>query len=146
MLRTLEVAPYKALKRHRSGWIAQRLGIPKEEEEQCLAVLERTHQIRWTGSHYQVAFVQAVDTRGQTSGAIALKSHWIEVGLDKLRRSEPGLYSFNVSAVSRADLEKLERLQRAHYKELTRVIAASERPECVVLYSAQLLPLVRGEI
>ena len=48
---------------------------------------------------------------------------------------------YNLSTVSRADLERLERLQRAYYREMVNIIAESGPAECVVLYAAQLLEL-----
>jgi hypothetical protein len=49
--------------------------------------------------------------------------------------------SYNLSAVSRADLQRLEQLQRAYYREMVSIIAESAPAECVVLYAAQLLEL-----
>jgi hypothetical protein len=39
------------------------------------------------------------------------------------------------------DLERIERLQRAHYRTIVNLIAESAPGECVVLYSVQLLEL-----
>ena len=56
----------------------------------------------------------------------------------------PGLLSYNLSSVSRADLERIERLQRAHYREIVNIVAESAPSECVVLYAVQLLALSAG--
>jgi hypothetical protein len=62
-----------------------------------------------------------------------------------LRAGAPVLLSYNLSTVSRADLERLERLQRAYYREFVNIVAGSAPGECVVLFSAQLLELRGGD-
>jgi hypothetical protein len=103
--------------------------------------VERTGQIRLEGSRYRPAAVQAVDTRSDPERARHLKAYWTQTALERLRAGHPGLFAYNLSAVSRVDLDRLQEMQRAHYREMSRVIAASEAPEQVVLYAAQLLPL-----
>ena len=63
------------------------------------------------------------------------------MGVERLRAGAAGLLSYNLSTVSRADLQRLEQLQRAHYRQLVHLIAESSPGECVVLYAAQLLEL-----
>jgi hypothetical protein len=141
VLRALELDGYGALPAHEAGWIARRLGIAEELERASLEVLERSGQIRFVGSHYVPVKIQAVDTRADPQRARELRAGWASVGVERLRAGAPGLLSYNLSSVSRADLERLERLQRAYYRELVNIIAESGPPECVVLYSAQLLEL-----
>jgi hypothetical protein len=141
VLRGLELEGYRRLSRHRQGWLATHAGISIEREIEALALLERTGQIRLEGSRYRPAAVQAVDTRSDPERARHLKAYWTQTALERLRAGHPGLFAYNLSAVSRVDLDRLQEMQRAHYREMSRVIAASEAPEQVVLYAAQLLPL-----
>jgi hypothetical protein len=143
VLRGLELEGYRCLSRHQPGWLAQRAGISVEREREALSLLERTGQVVHDGSKYRPQAVQAVDTRTDPERARQLKAYWTETALSRLKDGDPGLFAYNLSAISRADLEKLQELQRAHYREMSRVIAASESPECVVLYAAQLLSLER---
>ncbi|MEO8180768.1 MAG: DUF4423 domain-containing protein [Deltaproteobacteria bacterium] len=141
VLRALELADYDALSVHEPGWIARRLGISPELERASLDVLERSGQIRYSDHHYVPIQIQAIDTRADPSRARALRAGWATTGVERLSSGAPGLLSYNLSTISRADLERLEHLQRAYYRELVTIIAESAPSECVVLYAAQLLEL-----
>src|SRR6185295_9463840 len=103
VLGVLELAEYTALPRHPPGWIAQRLGIPREEEQRCLDVLERSGQIVRKGRRWQLARSQTGDTRQDPAAERQRKQWWAELGVARLRAGAPGQFSFNVFAVSRAD-------------------------------------------
>lgn len=144
VLRAIELRDYLALPRHEPGWLARRLGITEELEQVCLELLERSGQIRWQGQHYLPAQLQLVDTRSDPTRARELRAGWATVGVERLRAGAPGMLSYNLSSVSRADLERIEQLQRAHYRQIVNIIAESTPSECVVLYAAQLLALSGG--
>lgn len=144
VLRGLELAGYRRLGEHRTAWLAAQVGTTSERVQEALELLERTRQIRWKGTHYELTSVQALDTRGDPDRARSLKAYWCRLALERLEGGSDGLFSYNVSAISRADLLKVQELQRAHYREMSRIIAASEPAECVVLYSAQLFALSDG--
>jgi transcriptional regulator with XRE-family HTH domain len=141
VLRALELDEYRALARHEPGWIARRLGIADELERASLEVLERSGQAQWSGTHYAPTRIQAVDTRADPARARALRAGWATVGVQRLAAGAPGLLAYNLGMVSRADLQRLEQLQRSYYRELVNIVAESRAAECVVLYSAQLLEL-----
>jgi transcriptional regulator with XRE-family HTH domain len=139
--RAIELADYAALPRHERGWIAAALGIGVEEEERCLQVLADSGQIRWSGRRWEPDRVLTVDT-GQDPGAERrLKSFWAEVGLDRLRAGDPGLFSFNVFTVSKVDLERLRDLHRSYFQSMRAIIAESEPAERVVVANVQLFAL-----
>jgi hypothetical protein len=144
VLRALELSDYRALPAHEPGWIARRLGISEKLERTSLDVLQNAGQIRLEQGRYTLTGSQAVDTRADRERARELRAGWAATGVDRLRAGAPGLLSYNLSTVSRTDFERLERLQRAYYRELVNIVAESTPGECVVLYSAQLLEL-RGE-
>lgn len=141
VLRALELEDYQQLEAPPPGWLARRLGISAELERASLAVLERSRQIAREGGRYVPAEVQSVDTRADPERARELRAGWATVGVERLRAGAPGLLSYNLGMVSRADLKRLEQLQRAHYRKLVNIIAESSPAECVVLYAAQLLEL-----
>jgi len=141
VLRALELQDYLALPSHEPGWLARRLGITRELEQASLEVLERSGQIRWQGAHYRPVQLQLVDTRTDPERARELRAGWAAVGVERLRAGAAGMLSYNLSSVSRADLERIEQLQRAHYRQIVSIIAESTPSECVVLYAAQLLAL-----
>jgi hypothetical protein len=141
VLRALELLDYRALPAHQPGWLARRLGISEALEHQSLGVLERSGQVRFAGGRYEPTQIQSVDTRADPERARELRARWATAGIERLRAGAEGLLSYNLSTVSRADLARLEQLQRAHYRRLVNIIAESQPGECVVLYSAQLLEL-----
>ncbi|MEY2933272.1 MAG: hypothetical protein RL033_4021 [Pseudomonadota bacterium] len=141
VLRALELEEYLRLPAHQPGWIARRLGIAPELEQSSLAVLERSGQVQLSAGRYTPTRVQTVDTRADPVRARELRAGWASVGVERLRAGATGVLSYNLGTVSRADLQRLEQLQRAHYRKLVNVIAESSPGECVVLYAAQLLEL-----
>jgi transcriptional regulator with XRE-family HTH domain len=141
VLRGLELSGYRRLARHETGWLAEQVGTSHARAEEALELLERTGQIRWSETHYELASVRALDTRSDPERARGLKAYWNRLALERLESGGEGLFSYNVSAISRADLLKVQELQRAHYREMSRIIAASDPADCVVLYSAQLFAL-----
>jgi transcriptional regulator with XRE-family HTH domain len=141
VLRAVELEDYRALAKHQPGWLARRLGISEALERQSLDVLERSGQVRRAGGLYEPTQIQSVDTRADPERARELRARWASTGVERLRDGAAGLLAYNLSTVSRADLARLEQLQRAHYRRLVNVIAESQPGECVVLYSAQLLEL-----
>ena len=140
VLRALELEDYRDLPAHRPGWIADRLGISREEEARCLDFLESTDQLSWTGSHFQPR-TQAVDTRRRPEVGRHLKAHWCRVGEERIRAGAPGQFSYNVFAVSRADFERIRALHLEYYYALRAVVAESEPGECVAVANVQLFAL-----
>ena len=141
VLRALELDDYRSERRPTPAWIARRLGISEALVRRSLEVLERSGQVRFDGSHHAPTQIDAVDTRADPERARELRATWAAVGVERLRAGADGILSYNLGMVSRADLQKLEQLQRAHYRKLVNLIAESTPGECVVLYSAQLLEL-----
>ena len=52
------------------------------------------------------------------------------------------MFTYNLFAVSTADLERVRELQRAHYRAVRELVEASEPADQVVLMNLQLVPLV----
>ena len=144
VLLVLQTEDYRALRRHEPGWIARRLGLPVEIEEECLEVLATTGQIRQVRRRWEVAQVQTIDTRSDPSIGRRLKTWWAEVGVAHLRADRPGLFSYNVFSIAERDLARLEEMHRAYYRALRAVVAASEPPERVVVANLQLFPIDVG--
>lgn len=141
VLRVLELDAYRALPQHDSNWIATRLGAPQYAVDEALAALLRLGQVHRGPTHYAEVAPDNVDTRADPERALQLKAWWATRAVERLSAGQPGLFSFNLSAVSRADLERLQQIQRRAYREMSRIIAESSPAECVVVHSAQLLAL-----
>jgi transcriptional regulator with XRE-family HTH domain len=141
VLLALELQSYRALARHRRGWIAARLGISEQEELQSLQALEATGQIRLRARRWVPVNVATVDTRRDAAAGRQLKRWWARVGLERLDADGAGQFSYNVFTVSEADLARLQELHFNHYQEMRRIIASSQDCERVVLTNLQLIPL-----
>lgn len=141
VLRALELVDYQALPQHVPGWIASRLAIEREQELESLVVLERTRQIQWTGTHFRSASLTAVDTRAEAERALQLRVDWGQEALTRLQRGATGMASYNLSCVSRIDRDRIEQLQRAHYRQVSSIIARSFPAQCVLLQTSQFIEL-----
>jgi len=144
VLRALELEQYRALPRHEPGFVAARLGISLEQEEQCLTALLRAKQVRRRAGRFQVARVLAVDTREDPDANLALKRHWFAAASGHLERHGLGadaLASYNLFAISDADLERVRQAHLDYYERVRAIVAESKHPSRVVLTTIGLLPL-----
>ncbi|MEQ1567971.1 MAG: DUF4423 domain-containing protein [Myxococcota bacterium] len=139
VLLALELEPYRALPAHDSGWLAARIGIPAAEVDVSLTALVHAGQVVFGDGRFAPVSVSAVDVRGSTRD---LKRFWVETSLQKLVADAPGMWSYNVFAVSETDLHRLEEMQRAHYRAIRSLVAESAPAERVVLVHLQTIPLV----
>lgn len=145
VLRAVEIVDYGALPAHRVGWIAERLGIPVEVEVACIDALDAAGEIRWDGTHWRPHGALAVDTRRDPESGRRLKAWWARVGLERIGADPDGLWSYNVFAVSEADLTRLRELHLAYFRALRAVVAESSPTERVVVANVQLFALDRPE-
>jgi transcriptional regulator with XRE-family HTH domain len=141
VLRVIELEDYRKLRRHRPGFIAERLQISREEEQRCLALLLETGQLRREGARLRLGASLTVDTRGDRQRSQRVKAFWTNVALERLQGGAEGTFSYNLFSVSRADLVKIQELYRAYFRELRQIVAASEPAECIVLTNVHLFEL-----
>ena len=144
VLRALELEQYRALPRHQPGFIAACTGVTLQQEEQCLAALLRAKQIQRRRGRYQVARVLAVDTRQDPAGNLALKQHWFQAAAAEVTQHgvpADGLASYNLFAISDADLGRIRQAHLDYYERLRAIVAESKQPTRVVLATIGLVPL-----
>jgi transcriptional regulator with XRE-family HTH domain len=144
VLRALELEQYRALPRHMPGFIAGCTGLTLEQEEQCLAALLRAKQIQRKQGRFRVARVLAVDTRQDPAGNLALKQHWFQAAAGALTQHgvpADGLASYNLFAISDADLGRVRQAHLDYYERLRAIVAESQQPTRVVLATIGLIPL-----
>lgn len=145
VLRALELEDYRSLREHRRGWLAERLGLSLEEEEKSLQLLVNTGQIELWRGRWRARGAQSIDTRRDPVAARELKAWWFERGTERYRAEAPGVFSYNVFGVSDVDLERIEALQRAYFRELRSIVAQSEPVQNVVVANLQLFPVLGGQ-
>jgi transcriptional regulator with XRE-family HTH domain len=142
VLRALELSEYTELERHQQGWIARRIGISPQEEQRCIDLLTQTGQV-YADEQGRLCLreVMALDTRRNPAAEIDIKRWWTELALSRLGGGANGIFSYNVFAVSHADLLRIQDLYRAYFRQVRSIIAESQPSERVVLATLQLLPL-----
>ena len=140
ILRSLELVSYRSLPAHQPGWIANRIGIDMQQEAACLAFLQETDQIEWTGTHY-VGRTVAVDTRGRPEIGRRLKAHWTEEGARRINAGAPGQFSYVVFSVSESDFERIRELHLRYFNTLRGIISESAPNEMVAVANVQLFGL-----
>lgn len=141
VLRAIELCDCKARRSDRGAWIADRLHIPRPVVAQTLDTLQRAQVIVPHGAGYRLSSVTSVDLTPNVETAWRLKRHWAEVGLERLGPDADGLFSYNVFAVSAADLARLKQMHLDHFDRMRAVIAASQPSERVAITNLQLFAL-----
>lgn len=141
ILRCLELSDFDPPEQQTAVWIARRIGISEREVNEGLRLLELTGQIERRGAHLHVAKVLALDTRRDAESSRAQRLFWLEVSQARLQARQPGLWSYNVFGVSRADLVRLEQLHASYYNQMRAIVANSEPVETVAVACAQLFAL-----
>lgn len=147
VLRALELRDYREAARHEPGVLARLIGVDAAQEEQLLGELRAAGLIRRRQGKWRPVRVLTVDTRARPEDDRRLKLHWAHVGAERLAAGpiRPGTYfSFNVCAVSHADLERIRELHQEYYDRVRRIVAESTEADRVLLINQQLVPLDAG--
>jgi hypothetical protein len=141
VLRVIELESYRALPRHRPGFIADWLRISRDEEARCVSMLLDAGQIKKQRGRLVPGATLTVDTRRDAGRSRQAKAWWAEVALDRLRAGTEGTFSYNLFSVSRLDLTRIQELHRSFFRELRRIVADSEPAECIALANMHLLEI-----
>jgi hypothetical protein len=141
VLLALELVPYRARPAHDDAWLAHRLGLDVEEVRRAVALLVDAGQIAPDGARYAPVEIPALDVRSATDGR-ELKRFWADVARERLASGAAGTFSYNLVAVSEADLAALEDLLRAQYRAIRARVADSAPAERLALVQLQLVPLL----
>jgi transcriptional regulator with XRE-family HTH domain len=136
----LETSAYQSLPRHAPGWLAARLEIDDETEERCLRrLVEAGIAVQERDRPYRIREPLTVDARAEPEGMKRLKAHWASLGFRRATAPHDGdLVSYNVIAVSRADLERIREAHVRYFLEV-RAIVANSQPEVAALVNVQCL-------
>lgn len=144
VLRALELASYRKLATHTPGVLARAIGIDAADEADLLEQLAEARLIRRSRGKWQLSRVLTVDTRADPKRDQRLKEHWARVALERLQKGtaeREAFYSYNLCAVSEADLARIRELHVEYYERVRQVVAESKLAERVLLLNQQLIPL-----
>ena len=144
VLRALELSTYKAMPKHKPGFIAREIGLSIEDEERELRELVDSNQVSLVGGRYEVQRILTVDTRHNEEANRRLKKHWCRVAVDRFETDKvpaEALFSYNLFATDHVTLERIRALHLEYYKNVRALVASSNVADRMVLLNVQLLPL-----
>jgi DNA-binding phage protein len=146
VLRALELEAYRKLPRHVPGWVARRIGISRQQEEELLRLLSASGQIQKRRGRYRLAESSLVDTRPNPEAARQLREFWAEQAVQRLKAQPSAAFAYNLFSVSKADLERIRALHRSYFRELRAIVASSEPAQAVALVTMSLVDLESSEL
>ncbi len=141
VLRALELTDYSKLPRHDARWIAERLRISVEQVHEASDRLLQSGQVQLRDGKLVPRSVMTVDTRRDLAAEQAARIWASRAALVRMEEGGEGVFSHNLFAVSEADLTRLAELQRAYFRQLRAIVAASEPAERIAIVNVQLLAL-----
>lgn len=132
VLAFLDTLPAGRRSRGLVGRLAQALLL---DESQALALLD---EVERSGALDAAAHGVGltVDVAPTVEEHRRLRAHWAQVAADRVAGGSDDVFSFNVFALSRADLQRVQDLQRAFFREVRGVVAGSS-PEVAAFLTIQ---------
>jgi len=132
----------EAYRKHGSDdWLCHSLGLAPGALNNAIEALLEAGLAERRGSLLVPISTFTVDASASDADRLRLKIHWARVAADRAGRGHPGdLTSVNLVTLSEADLERVRELQRAYFRELRSLVAASEPEQTAALVVMQVLP------
>lgn len=142
ILRIIESKGYRELPEHSAPFICGALDLPLEVVQRCVDKLEAAGIVARRGEHYQAVQALTVDTRSIGK----LREHWAAVAAERARApAARDIFSYNVLSASRADVERIDALLRAAFREIRMIVAHTGDDEVAALVNLQLVYWGPGE-
>lgn len=136
ILRVLESRQYRSLPAHSSEVVADALELSLDVVQRCIDKLDAAGIIAERGRRYEPAQALTVDTRAIGK----LREHWAAVAAERVRAPRPDdIFSYNVLSASRADMERIDALLRATFREIRMIVANTSEDEVAALVNLQLV-------
>lgn len=127
---------------HDATALATDLQVPVDTVSESLRALQDAGLIHPAGDRFTTTGTLSLDTRGCPEQRARLRAHWTNAALDRIAAPRPDdLFSYNVFAVSQDDLQRIRELQRAFYRSVRAIVAASPTTEAVALLNVQCIGL-----
>lgn len=134
---SLETEEYRKLNGPSASYIARRLKVAPVVVVEALAALERAGVVVRHGKTLKVADALVVDTRSVPMKR--LQAHWANVALSRAIEGDTDWFAYNVISVSSTDLEKVQAVLRAAYREVRGIVKSSSPCEEAALLTMQLV-------
>lgn len=101
------------------------LGIEEAEADALIEAMVRSGAAVRKRGKLMPAPPMTVEVRATAEELQKIRAHWARVSAERVERQEKDLFSFNVFAVGRDDLERVRDAQRRFYREVRAIIAES---------------------
>lgn len=144
VLRAIEVAEFVAGQAPDAAWIAQLLGIPRDEVQRSLTLLARCGQVRKVRGRFHSVGQELIETGGDPERRRALRLFWAQVAVERVTATDEGIHAYNLFTIAEQDLPRLQALHQDFFDGLRALVNESAPAQRILLYSAQLVPLDRG--
>lgn len=142
VLALLELREQAGLSAHRPGWIASRLSITLNEEEETLQALSTAGLIVWKRNRWRVNDDQRfVDTRSDPAAFARLKQFWAQKAAEQLEARGGNLCAYVVFSATQADVEAISNINLEAFRDVRRVVRDSKPAQRAVLLTVQLTAL-----
>lgn len=93
---------------------------------------------------YRPSQVLSIDTRSDFHHNLRLKAFWAAGAAERLaqhHKQSTNLFSYNLFAISEADLHRVRRLHVEYYERVRQLVASARGADRVVLLNLQLVAL-----
>ncbi|MCA9567829.1 MAG: DUF4423 domain-containing protein [Myxococcales bacterium] len=131
VLTALETSAVRSRRRD-DAWLAEHLGLTGEEVREALDALVSAGLIRRRGGGWEVVRTLTADVGVSDADRASLRAFWVRALADRVA-SGTGNASYNLFSVREEDLARIREVQRAAYREIRSIVAASSPPERVAL-------------
>ncbi len=142
LLTLLETQAAGRRKRHDIPWISRCLGAdPRVVRASVKGLLDSGVLVK-NGMRLEFDRPLTIDPRSTRRDMRGMQQHWAEVGRQRLANPrDQDLFSFNLFALSKTDMGRIHELQRAYFRNVRSIVAASEPSETVGLMLLHLVDL-----
>lgn len=141
VLPAMTLRAYRALPRHRPGWIAQRVGITPAQEARGIELLVAAGAVVKEKGRYRVVHDRRVDVRHEREVVVRLQQHWAHVAASRAGRVPTDLTRFHLVSVRRADVDALRAMLAQLFERVDARLGEVEDPDRVVLVGVLLQEL-----
>jgi DNA-binding MarR family transcriptional regulator len=142
--RFLELEQYAAWPGNRPGWIAERLGISRADEERTLRDLKQAGIIRFDGRRCRLDRERSVDTAHDRRAAPRLRAYWTDRARARIAEGGEGLFSYLVFTTDDETLAAIQELRLKFFRELRALVRASPKSRRVAVANVHLFAIDGG--
>lgn len=136
----LGLSTYRALPRHRVGWLSAQLGLSVAQERAALSALRDAGVIAWNGRRWRIDDASELDTRRYPQVVLDIKRFFAGLGMGRIG-DEGEVFNYVLLSVEEHELEELYELQREVIGRIRAIAVRKRNSTRPVLVNLQIAPL-----